>query len=485
MRPLHHRLTLGIVSALGVLLAVVGVLVYPAITTFLRSEFDNALLLRARQLTGQDATGSPSLDWGFTNNMAREFQSGPDAEYLQVQQADGTLVARSPSLGDFRLTLRKTNEPSPAFFNVKLPDGRRGRAVSLRLSVQAEHNASTDGSEVFAVFARDTEHLRHVLAVAHGTLVGVGVVTLGLAGWFVLVLTRKGLRPYAALAAQVQRIQPNSLDLRLDPRGLPGEMIPMVEQLNHLMERLESAFARERRFSANAAHELLTPVTELRAAAENAIRWSDDPEATAGLARATYESAGHMERLVQTLLELAKPEPDGSPAIREQFDLVALVRNCAKPHHERFAAKSLTVEYFVPESAGVSGSQAAGLSIVQNLLTNAVNYTPPGGRIRCQIDRVTTKVRLTLANTNPGLEATDLPKLWEPFWRRDTARTDRTHSGLGLVLVHELARAHGWDVTASLPTAAWFQVELLMPAANMVNQTGGYLDKAHTRAETS
>lgn len=472
MRPLHHRLTLGIVAALSALLAVVGVLVYPVITSFLRSEFDGALLLRARQLTGQGVTGASSFDLGFTNQAALQFQPGPNAEYFEVQQADGTVLARSPSLGDFRLTLRKANEASPAFFNVKLPGGRRGRAVSLRFNRGAEDNAPGNGSEILAVFARDTEHLRHVLALTHAGLVGVGVVTLGLAGWFVLVLTRRGLRPYAALAAQVQRIQPNSLDLRLDPRGLPGEMIPMVEQLNRLMERLESAFARERRFSANAAHELLTPVAELRAAAENAIRWSDDPEATGSLARETLETAGHMQRLVQTLLELAKSTPGGLSPTRDAFDLVELVRDCTKSHHDHLTAKALMLENSFPESASVSGSQPAALSIVQNLLANAVNYTPPSGRIQCRIDRVATEVRLTLTNTNPGLEATDLPKLWEPFWRRDAARTDRAHSGLGLALVHELARTHGWDVTASLPTADWFHVELLMPAASPVNEAG-------------
>lgn len=480
MRPLHQRLTLGIVSALSALLAVVGVLVYPVITSFLRSEFDDALLLRARQLTGQDATGASSFDLGFTNQVGKEFQPGPNAEYFEVRQADGTVLARSPSLGDFRLTLRKANEASPAFFNVKLPDGRRGRAVSLRFSGSAEHNAAGDGSNIFAVFARDTKHLRHVLVLTHAALVGVGVVTLGLAGWFVFVLTRRGLRPYVALAAQVQRIQPNSLDLRLDPRGLPHEMIPMVEQLNRLMERMESAFARERRFSANAAHELLTPVTELRAAAENAIRWSDDPEATTRLARDTFQSADHMQRLVQTLLELAKTGPVGMPPTRDDFDLVELVRDCAKPLRDRLTARALTVDYLFPESAGVSGNRSAGLSIVQNLLANAVAYTPPDGRIQCQIDRVATKVRLALANTNPGLEAADLPKLWEPFWRRDAARTDRAHSGLGLVLVHELARAHGWEVTASLPTPDWFQVELLMPAASPVNPADRDTEKAGT-----
>ncbi len=482
MRPLHQRISLAIVAALSILLAVVAVLAFPAITSFLRSEFDDTLLLRARQLTGQGTAGGTGFDLGFTNQVGAEFQPGPNAEYFEVRRADGTLLARSPSLGGSRLTLRKANETSPAFFNVKLPEGRRGRAVALRFTGKAETNPAGGGSEIIAVFARDTEHLRRMLALAHATLIGVGVMTLGLAGWFVFALTRRGLRPYAALAEQVRRIQPNSLDLRLDSRGLPDEMIPMVEQLNHLMERLESAFARERRFSANAAHELLTPVSELRAAAENALRWSDDPEATAGLARETLESAGHMQRLVQTLLELAKAEPGGPARSRENFDLVELVQDCAKSQHDQVTAKALTVEYELPASAGVSGHQLAAHSIVQNLLTNAVNYTPPGGRIRCQIDRVAAKVRLVLANTNPGLETADLPKLWEPFWRRDAARTDRTHSGLGLVLVHELARAHGWDVTASLPAADWFQVELLIPAADLVNPAGQKSVVVHTQS---
>jgi len=467
MKSLHQRLSLGIVTALGALLAVTALLSYPALRIFLRDEFDYALLSKARQLTAPTNPGASGFSLRFTDDPPPEFQPGPDAEFFEVRTADGNVFARSASLGNASLILRKSPQTGPVFFNVKLPGARGGRAVALRLTVgeSAAQDDAGAGAGFIAVFARDTAHLRESYNLALAVFVGGGVVVLGLAAWLVHFATRRGLRPLSVLAGQVGQIHARQLDTRLSTRGLPTELHPIVGQLNHLMARLEDAFERERRFSANAAHELLTPVSELRAASENALQWRDDPAATNRLAEDTLGAAKQMERLIRALLTLANSDRPDRRLERAVVDLSTLTRETLAQFGERIAERKLSLESELPAEALIVGDRAASSSILQNLVDNAVEYTPAGGAIQCRLETSPHETRLIIANPNPGLEPAELARLWEPFWRRDVARSDRAHSGLGLALVQALARAQNFDVTASLPAPGRFQIEVRIPKA--------------------
>lgn len=289
-------------------------------------------------------------------------------------------------------------------------------------------------------------------------------MVLLLAIWLVHVATRRGLRPFADLARQVGQIHERTLDTRIDTAGLPVELVPVAGQLNGLMARLEGAFERERRFAANAAHELLTPVSELRAAAENAVQWRDDPAATQRLAEDTLDSATQMERLVRTLLSLASMDREGGSLDLEAVEICGLLRAVVEQLGQRIADRKLSVQLSLPAASLIIGNRAACSSILHNLLGNAVEYSPEGGTIMCRLESAGTRTRLIIANPNPGLEEESLARLWEPFWRRDAARTDRAHAGLGLALVRALATAQGFEVRASLPAPDQFQMEVSMPA---------------------
>jgi two-component system sensor histidine kinase QseC len=284
------------------------------------------------------------------------------------------------------------------------------------------------------------------------------------AAWLARLATRAGLRPIAALAKQVTRIEAASLGSRLPAAGVPPELAPIVEQTNSLLARLQAAFARERRFSANVAHELLTPVTELRALAENAVRWPEDNEATAGFAPAALDTARQMERLVNTLLALARSERGELRLQCDAVDLVGLLREIQQKLSGRIAVRNLSLEWLLPTEAIISADRAACESILQNLIENAVEHTPPGGWIVCRLERDGAAFALTVVNANVDLTPDDLPRLGEPFWRKDAARTDRTHAGLGLALVQALSAALRFDVRLAIPGPCRFQVTLQIPA---------------------
>ena len=460
MKSLQQRLTLGLALALGTLLALGGLLAYPALRSLLVEEFNYALLAKARALTAPTTAGGRGVSLRFTEYPPPEFQAGPRAEYFQVWSRDGAAVAKSPSLGDMELLppIHATHELR--FWNLTLPDGRPGRAVGLNLAI----DEGAEGPEFTTVFARDTLRLREVLRTVTGGLAGGGVVMLFLAAWLARITARAGLRPVAALADAVTRIEATSLSTRLGAAETPLELRPIVEQLNSLLGRLHDAFDRERRFSANVAHELLTPVAELRALAENAVRWREDREATAQFAGDVLEATREMERQINTLLALARSERGELKFQRESINVSLLLEELRGQLAPRLQAKRLQLDWSVPADALVFSDRAACRSILLNLCDNAVEYTPAGGRIVCRLQRTGNICAFTLANPNPGLKPEDLAHLFEPFWRGDAARTDRAHAGLGLALARSLAAALGCDLKATLPQRDEVQFTLSIPA---------------------
>lgn len=439
MKSLQQRVSFGLIGALGAVLLLAGLLAYPALRSLLLEEFDYALLAKARALTSSTTSGGRGVNLRFTEYPPSEFQPGSRAEYFQVWSRQGEFVTKSPSLGEAELPRFGNPTNDLTFWNLTLPNGTSGRALRMNLKLD-----ETAASGYAVVFARDTVRLRRVLREITGGLFVGGVLLLAMAAWMARLATRQGLRPVTALANDVTRIDATSLGTRLSTENTPPELRPVVEQLNSLLERLREAFDRERRFSANVAHELLTPVAELRALAENASRWREDREATGQFADDVIDAARQMERQVNTLLVLARSERGELKFQRESFDLSALIEEVRVSVQPCLQAREQQLDWLVPSGMTVSNDRSACRAILQNLFDNAVEYTPPHGRIRCRLERAGDAITFTLANTNPGLQPDVLPRLFEPFWRADAARSDRAHSGLGLALAKSLAVAlHG------------------------------------------
>jgi len=446
MRSLQQRLSRGLALGLGVLLVLGGLLAYPALRSLLVEEFDYALLAKARALTASTTADGRGISLRFTEYPPPEFKAGPRAEYFQVWARDGEVAAKSPSLGDAGLLRPGTSTNELKFWSITLPDGRAGRALAIKLAL--DETAGAPGFTV--VFARDTMRLRSVLRRVVGGLIGGGVILLIAAAWLARLTTRAGLRPVAALADKVTRIDAPSLAKRLSAAEAPAELRPIVEQLNSLLGRLHAAFERERRFSADVAHELLTPVAELRALAENAVRWREDREATGQFAADVLDSARQMERQINTLLGLARSERGELKFQRESINVSVLLEELRAQTAPRVQAKRLQLDWLVPAEAALWSDRVACRAILQNLFDNAVEYTPEGGHIVCRLERSGNVLTFTLTNANPGLQTNDLPHLFEPFWRADAARTDRAHSGLGLALAKSLATALRCDLRVAL-----------------------------------
>lgn len=265
------------------------------------------------------------------------------------------------------------------------------------------------------------------------------------------LIARRALAPVDQITNEVREITDGrSLHRRLPTSMVKDELGRLADTLNQMMERLERSFAALRRFTADASHELKTPLTVLRAGVERALTTSNLPPEALSVLEETMEEINRMTELVDALLTLARADEGLVRLHQEPVDLRALILETEETGEllAEPAGIAVTVETPVdPVIVAVDGSRIRQL--VMNLLTNAVKYTPSGGRVRLWLEREDGRVRFGVSDTGIGIAAGDLPHIFDRFWRADSARTrtgERTGVGLGLAICKWIAEAHGGTI---------------------------------------
>ncbi len=447
MKSLRRQLTRELLISLALLLGLALLALYAAIWVELNRAFNSTLEARALGISALVEQEGGQLTVDFSEKIMRGFTSEKKARYyFELHGQSGNLVARSTSLGNNRL--EAPNGPAgekPEFWNLTFPNGRPGRAVRFSFHPKPAQEKSPEAPVTAALIVGvDREDLDEVLGGLFAAVAGCGVLLL--AGVFFVVprVLRRGLAPVEQLSEQVARIDANSLTARFDATGLPGELRPIGDRLNDLVARLQTSFERERRFSADLAHELRTPLAELRSLAECALKWPATRDAATD--RDTLAIAMRMEALVTRLLTLARGERGQLAAQPEPVELASFVGAAWQPFAERAAARSLRVRFQI-SSGEVSADPVLFRSILANLFDNAVDYTPAEGEIT--VERQPAGA-LRVANSAGDLSAADVARLFDRFWRKEAARSGGLHAGLGLNLARTFATAMGWRLEASL-----------------------------------
>ncbi len=237
------------------------------------------------------------------------------------------------------------------------------------------------------------------------------------------------------LANQAARIGPETLDYRFDVAALPRELQPICDRLNDLLARLDQAFKRERRLNADIAHELRTPIAELRALTEVARRWPVDAQQAETYFKDAHDVCLRMESMVEALLALGRSQTRKANIRAERIEVAALVRQAIEALREQIGRKQLTVSESLDEDLVIETDRVMFRRMIENLIGNAVEYSPAGGAVECTARMESGRAILCIGNTNDSLKSEDLRVMFEPFWRKDAARSGDSHAGLGLTLV--------------------------------------------------
>ena len=413
------------------------------------------------------------FDFAFSAVQSPEFQPGPNAAFYQVWDEDGELLARSRSLEDHDLPLPRLRGAQPSHRDVTLPDGRSGRVVTLAFAPLAEVTGP-DGVETLApgerlvlAIARSRAELDRALGIVISGLLTTGALLAISTVLLVRSAVASGLEPLREVADRAAAIDAESLDHRFPMDGVPAELRPIVCRLNDLLERIGAAFQRERRFTSDVAHELRTPIAELRSLAEVGLREGNSDPAQAGHAGYLEDAlaiALQMERLVHALLAITRSQSGAHVVERTTVDAVALVRNAWEPLERQAAARELHVTMECPDEARVESNPELLSAILTNVLSNAVCYCAPRGKIVIEMSEGEMCAVVRVSNPTTELDEADLHHMFEPFWRKDKARSDSNHSGVGLAVVAEFAKLLGVTLTVDMPTAGLFRVSLQLPA---------------------
>jgi two-component system sensor histidine kinase QseC len=275
-----------------------------------------------------------------------------------------------------------------------------------------------------------------LLAVLRGTLwpMAVALPLFGIAtGWAV----RQGVAPLKRLGRTIALRGPDDL-APVVMTQTPAEMSPVVDALNQLFVRIQTVWEAERRFTADAAHELRTPIAAIRTQAQVALAETDDALRQHAL-RATLEGCDRATRLVSQLLVLSRLE-SGATLELTRVDLSALVQRVVAELAPTAIARRQSLEFDGASHCHVAGDEMLLAALVRNLVDNAIRYSPPGASVLIKTARDNSRAVLSVEDSGPGLADSDRPRLGERFFR--VPGTAESGSGLGWSIVQRIVDLH-------------------------------------------
>ncbi|HXI70138.1 MAG TPA: ATP-binding protein [Verrucomicrobiae bacterium] len=275
------------------------------------------------------------------------------------------------------------------------------------------------------------------------TAVGGLILLVGLAGggW----LVSRSLKPISNISATAVKISAGDLSQRINVAEAESELGQLAAVLNSTFARLETAFAQQKQFASDAAHELRTPVSVILTQTQTALTRERDAASYKQTVEACQRAAQRMRKLIESLLALARFDAGQEVLKRLRFDLARTVSDCAE--HVQPLADERRVKIAVStEPLEISGDPDRLAQVVTNLLTNAIQYNLPEGEVRVKLESQGGLAVLTVLDTGQGIAAEDQARVFGRFFRADQSRTGAGNAGLGLAISKAIIEAHGGTI---------------------------------------
>jgi two-component system OmpR family sensor kinase len=299
-----------------------------------------------------------------------------------------------------------------------------------------------DTGRTIQVAAPITLRSGRATAMALRILVPV-LATIPLYGLLIWFIVGEGMRPLVQIAGAIRRRAPSSLE-PLPEAGLPEEVAPMVSELNALLGRLREAIDKQKRFTADAAHELRSPLTALQVQLDMLAR-ARSPEESRDALESLRAGMKRAARLIEQMLTIARLDPEAAGETFTEVDLASLAAGVAAELEPLAEAKKIELRLERMDAARTRGQAQALYTLVRNLVDNAIRYTPPAGRVSLQTRIENGQAIVQVDDTGPGIAPEERGRVFDRFYR--LPGSDAEGSGLGLAIVREIARVHGAEVS--------------------------------------
>ena len=375
------------------------------------------------------------------------------AYFIRILDAAGNLAAETPGMSE--LLPRDLFPPRGSLGDDPKSHRQGGRFFALvaveqpaggqPYTLQVAQDRSMDDQ-----FTRDFALL--LAAVVAGGIVASAVIAM--------TVTKRGLQPLAEMTRSLERVGPTRLDERVPPAGWPRELQPLVLAFDHMLDRLEDSFTRLSQFSADLAHELRTPVANLRGQSEVALRRPRTPEEYREVIESNVAECERLSGIIDNLLFLARAEAANETVDRKTFDGSAAIAKIADFYAT--VAEERNVSITCAGDGELFADPALFDRAVGNLVDNALRYTPDGGRIEIAIAQRDGQAEISVRDNGSGIPDEHVPRIFDRFYRVDSSRSSRG-TGLGLALVKSIAELHGGSVEVASEVGRGTTVRLVIP----------------------
>ncbi len=371
----------------------------------------------------------------------------PPRQRFDLQPEYAALFDQAGSGGFYYVVWLRTSgvelRSSTAPADIPLPQTNSAQGLRTRGMLRESYLEPAPGDCLLVGYRieHDAAELRHLAWWL--TLVGGGVVLVGLIGGAFLV--HRALQPVRDISAAAQKIATGNLTERIASSASGSELGQLVAVLNSTFARLDAAFTQQAHFTADAAHELRTPVSVILAHAQYGLGSTcDNPEHQEAFA-ASERAANRMRRLIDSLLELARLDAGQEKPTRQPCDLGVIAADCIELIQPMAEARGIHLHAELHSAIGTCDADRLA-QVITNLLSNAVHYNHDGGTVHVTTQQNSSTLTLSVRNTGPGIAAEDLPHIFDRFYRVDKARSHTGRTGLGLAIAKAMVQVHGGSI---------------------------------------
>jgi two-component system heavy metal sensor histidine kinase CusS len=445
-----------IAVATGALYSVLTTTMYQEDLRDLADNLNNARLLLRSSARGQFERSPPQRpSWAPSHQ--------PEI-YLRVLDSGARTLTETPGMAD------ELPSPSSAeLARISSPDGDKRDVLArsgkpfITLIVRVPGQSEEDPPQFMQV-AMDREHAEYLLARYRERLwlvLGTSLLLCALAGY---LIARSGMRPIQQISRTAARIRSTTLDERIQTYGLPAELAGLADTFNSMLDRLEQSFLHISHFSDDVAHELRTPINNLRGEIEVALSKDRSGEEYREILGSCLEECTRISRLIQTLLFLARSDTTADTLQRERIDVGSELRKVEEFYGAAATDAGVVLRVCGDVGEGAEVNRTLFQQAVGNLVSNAIAHTPPGGTVTVNARADKRQLTVSVSDTGCGIPREHLPRVFDRFYRIDQARASSGQNvGLGLAVVKSIATRHGGHVNIDSEVGRGTEVRVVLP----------------------
>lgn len=450
-RSIRFKLTFWYAATVGAIAVCLGLLLYVGFRNKLYREMDIFLDEEAESVVSYlDTVGEERNLQNYFKFLIREKEAVyyPN-KFIQLINPVGEIIERSQTLDRTSLHITPQTRDSAlrgevVFETASLADGTPVRLVMMPVKGEEEGSAVSSVVELAIPLTesyRAMTRLGAILFLLFPVVVGISIVS----GAY---MAKRALRPVDEITQEARKIEVENLSRRLQVSNPKDEIGQLAEVLNSLLSHLEGAFQQMRQFTADAAHELRTPLAVLRCGMEVVAAKARSLEEYQEALGDSIEEVSRLSHVVDNLFTLARADAGSQEIEREEVNLSGLLQEIYEQAELMAEAKGLQISLHSNGEVSLQGDCLRLKQLFLNLVDNAIKYTAAGGNIRLVVEREEQWANVAVEDDGIGIPAEALSHIFDRFYRVDKARSlDTTGGGLGLSICQWIAQAHGGKIT--------------------------------------